>query len=862
MVTQPTIKEELAELISQVTEQSVKADQVSHRLAFIMALSIPLVGVMYADNQITESEKEKIKSTLSQFIPPQSHIGKLIKPIFQGIQKQKTYAQKDIIEKFASQLTASEKLLIVGLCCELAGADEEIAEKEEKYIEILAKTLDVDVKYCSFFYNEVNYAVENQEKCSEMLALLDPHHFQDLDPAFMRAAEILRTKLNPKETSNNSGTDLSVSYAKFNEFRQIREQLTQAASGVLDLIQQSIEQELIPEILRDEAMQVLDKVQSQVFRIAVVGEFSQGKSTLLNALLGSEVQPVRAIPCSGIVTVLKYGERCRVICRYKNGQEKEVPIEDYKELASISQEAALLNISEELSKSDLEEIVFEHPNLELCRQQVEIVDSPGLNEHPDRTAITHQLLKNTDAVIFLANALRPFTQGEMELLYFLKQQMQDAESQGPSESLFVVVNFMDLLRRDEDIQHVKQRAHNFLMGSHPIIMGEQRLHFISAQAALEAILEGKENEYLRSFRHFTQNVQSFLVEERGALVAKKLNNAVLRLTKEAQIALKQSIKIIDGEISLSESGKIQIIEQMGAASGREVKLRILRDKLKDEVLDSLVEAWQEWIDGVGERIAVKSIEWTSEADNKEEILKDFTNQFLRDLSEDLDGWLEKTVKNEILIPKLKEFDKEILESINSIYENLKSIDLISGSILSQKFSLSLSHFGIDMSFGATINPDDIKNDDNLFGFLGSLSGGGLLVGGLAFLGLGFLPLMLASLATGAVIGFLFGDDPEKMIMKMKQEVYDKGFEKFFNSTEEIQRNIGSGIAKAIEPQYESAIKAIQYSISILDEILKKQDDLHKETVDIKNKKKSFASQGISHLSVIEERLDDLPSANR
>jgi hypothetical protein len=232
------------------------------------------------------------------------------------------------------------------------------------------------------------------------------------------------------------------------------------------------------------------------------------------------------------------------------------------------------------------------------------------------------------------------------------------------------------------------------------------------------------------------------------------------------------------------------------------------------------------------------------------------------LSEDLDNWLEETLKNEILIPKLKEFDKEILESINSIYENLKSIDLISGSILSQKFSLSLSHFGIDMSFGATINPDDIKDEDNLFGFLGSLSGGGLLVGGLAFLGIGFLPLMLASLATGAVIGFLFGDDPEKMIMKMKQEVYDKGFEKFFNSVEEIQRNIGSGIAKAIEPQYGSAIKAIQYSISILDEILQKQDNLYKETVDIKNKKKSFASQGISHLSVIDERLNDLPIANR
>jgi hypothetical protein len=185
--------------------------------------------------------------------------------------------------------------------------------------------------------------------------------------------------------------------------------------------------------------------------------------------------------------------------------------------------------------------------------------------------------------------------------------------------------------------------------------------------------------------------------------------------------------------------------------------------------------------------------------------------------------------------------------------------------LSQQFSLSLSHFGVDIQFNSSLQPDSIKDGDGFLGLLKRMGGGGLLgggvAGGLAFLGIGFLPIILASLATGAVVSFFFGSDPGEIIVRMKQEVYDKGFEKFGESLEQIEENIAKGLIKAIDSQYENAIKAIQYSISILDEILKKQDDLYQETVDIKNKKKSFASQGILHLSVIEERLNNFPIAN-
>ncbi len=53
---------------------------------------------------------------------------------------------------------------------------------------------------------------------------------------------------------------------------------------------------------------------SAPFRVAVVGEFSRGKSTLINALLGRDVLATNFLPNTATRTVLKYGkpERFRV----------------------------------------------------------------------------------------------------------------------------------------------------------------------------------------------------------------------------------------------------------------------------------------------------------------------------------------------------------------------------------------------------------------------------------------------------------------------------------------------------------------------------------------------------------------------
>ena len=55
--------------------------------------------------------------------------------------------------------------------------------------------------------------------------------------------------------------------------------------------------------------------------MCVVGEFKQGKSSLVNALLGSTVCPVDDDFATSAITLVRYAEQVSVVVRHKDGEE-------------------------------------------------------------------------------------------------------------------------------------------------------------------------------------------------------------------------------------------------------------------------------------------------------------------------------------------------------------------------------------------------------------------------------------------------------------------------------------------------------------------------------------------------------------
>ena len=64
------------------------------------------------------------------------------------------------------------------------------------------------------------------------------------------------------------------------------------------------------------------RLNDERFILVVVGEFSRGKSTFVNALLGRRMLPVSKSPTTAVISKIVYGETSEYIVHYKSGESK------------------------------------------------------------------------------------------------------------------------------------------------------------------------------------------------------------------------------------------------------------------------------------------------------------------------------------------------------------------------------------------------------------------------------------------------------------------------------------------------------------------------------------------------------------
>lgn len=449
----------------------------------------------------------------------------------------------------------------------------------------------------------------------------------------------------------------------------------------------------------------------------------------------------------------------------------------------------------------------------MCRHGVEIVDSPGLNEHPERSAITEQLIKDTDAVIFLTNASRPLTQGERELINDLKTKLNGGDNNKAADNLFIVVNFMDLLRRETDRASVRERIERFAYNNNPIITGDNRIHFISAQAALDAIQQGYEDEYLSSFYGLTESIETFLTNEIGSIKLIHNVNKVKGLIQSFQ--------------EQQQEEKQDILEQIGVISSWDVELYQLAILLEEEAINEAFDSWNEWIEKLVDRIYQESDTWSSTQEDETKILEFFSKKFHNAITNELNNWLEQVVKQNNLKNKLELLDLEIESIVEALQDLFKELDDEAGTNIKQQIESSIFQQKIRLNIDSN-SFNNNEGDEAGFGI--GLGGAGLVAAGLlAFTGIGLLPIALAALGSGFGLGALFGESKQN---KIKRIVLQKGLDQFFESQQETFDQISKELTSVFENKIKLSSQLIKEAIFILENIIAMQDELmeHNQTI--------------------------------
>jgi GTPase SAR1 family protein len=590
-------------------------------------------------------------------------------------------------------------------------------------------------------------------------------------------------------------------------------------------------------------------ISEQKFRIAVVGEFSQGKSTLLNALLGEEIQPVRSLPCSGAISIIRYGDAKRVICRYKDGSSQEVSLDSYQELVSISQESAEGDTRDELAESDIDEVIYEHPGLDFCRKGVEIVDSPGLNEHPDRTRVTYKLLENTDAVIFLANANRLLTQTERELLQELQIKLSGS-SQEAANNLFVVVNFMDQVRREDEKQSIRRRAEKFLYESQPIISDLDRLHFISAQQVLEDKLYDTQSEYQESFDDFRSGLEKYLMAESGRQIIQRSRGYIDLITQEVEMSLRSAQDSLKNKVDFSHVEKKKLMSLIGDISAISFKSNERIVQRRNMVIEIIENEWPTIFLNIEDKIRTNSTTWTSSGSNPKAITEDFSEQFSKSVIQELETSI-RNISESFIQPDLNALSLELQQNVEKIKAELKIIDTGLNSTLSVRFELSSERLLTQVSFN-NLDGDQIFQSRRKM-VTWATGAGVATIGTLALIfGGPIIASQAVAYGISAMISSFLQHKPNPIalrgsVVEGKLNDFDKSRKKILDK---VIDNIYSSF-DALEVKSEDIYRS---TIALLDSLLKARENDIKKSEKSRSVENSYIEKQISILQEIQNDL--------
>lgn len=198
-----------------------------------------------------------------------------------------------------------------------------------------------------------------------------------------------------------------------------------------------------------------ERLEDERFNLVVIGEFSRGKSTFVNAMLGKNILPSSKEPTTNIISKIVYGDVPQYKLFYKDGKSQVISEEEFN-LIKAQSEHKLKNIISKL-KHEPTQVDFSNVSyaeisypLSFCKNQVDVIDTPGTNDlNVGRLEITYNYLRQADAAILMMSATQPLTLSEKN---FLVEQVIGNNIR----DIFIVVTYRDEVIGEEErvIKHI------------------------------------------------------------------------------------------------------------------------------------------------------------------------------------------------------------------------------------------------------------------------------------------------------------------------------------------------------------------------------------------------------------------------
>ncbi|MDP1905550.1 MAG: dynamin family protein [Pseudomonadota bacterium] len=394
----------------------------------------------------------------------------------------------------------------------------------------------------------------------------------------------------------------------------------------------------------------MDQIRSKPFRVAVIGEFSSGKSTFINAILKEALLPAAYAPTTNQVMCITHSAELRQVC-VAGDESCDLPLtqENIRKLGSETD--GWLDIA---------------TSIPVPMDQFVIYDTPGVNDPSSLSEeVIFDLLGKSDVIVFMMRADGALKETERVFLHKLVLKKDLGK-------FFFVINYADNLEPGDaaDVRtHVVTQLAQLL--EWPMKDAEDRVFLYSAKQSLAAGLTGKSTEtavYLDMHDQLLGKLQAFSVNRAEELVAVIADGKYMEVVKAVSEKLSAAIDKAENR----DGSYLEALDKINS------EMNVFRSEIQEEEF-----AFREVI-RAKKRKLIQNIEQEFSA-IREEIRQDILKS--QDSNATEAAWVQKRVRNlvddkvstrvEAFALEIKnassDFGQKILPSLERSIQNINGI---------------------------------------------------------------------------------------------------------------------------------------------------------------------------------------------
>lgn len=325
-------------------------------------------------------------------------------------------------------------------------------------------------------------------------------------------------------------------------------------------------------------------LERESFVLAVVGEFSSGKSFLLNALLGKirleSVGSTERIlgllatdinPSTATITELRYSKDERASAFYADGHEERIPLDRLSRFITVGGEEGTLHdaTGDERTAPTRVNVFVDSPFLQ---RGFAVADTPGLASiNPAHRRATLSFLPGADAVLYLIDTQQPFTEGDAAFLGIIRQHIQ---------SIFIVQTKIDLWQMP---QHggvpVWESAQARIASLAAIHSPGTYVYAVSAKDYAEGILSGSPDLVTQSrFSEFLAALDASLVATTGRARLRATSTRVHQVVRGVRAQLDGDLEKLPLSKETLKQQRARILPDLESSS---LRIRSEQKKLEE-----------------------------------------------------------------------------------------------------------------------------------------------------------------------------------------------------------------------------------------------------------------------------------------